>query len=385
MEKEKEWDSTKDKKKSKKTPVQILTVDDLLTSVDKVSKALELPAVNLCRSGYSAWTVSTGSLILDLILGGGYPISRWSTIFGPEGAGKSTLSYHFIKNCLDLEVPVLHFDYESGSDPIYLKAVGVDTSNPLYRYFHPSSGEQVFRVIHRILSNMPTKPLAPAKSSKGKKKDSEKLRPSIAFVIDSIAAMLPEVIEEDDHSHPMAVVSKMFSANIPLIKSPLAEKRGILLAVNQIRKAIEKWGSFDTEPGGNAIRHYPDLKLKISKSNSLGEQGVLESKEGRYIYVTAKTTKNKSFCPFLESSFRIKLGYGIDEVYDTYQYLKETGQLWDEDGKYEIKLPKYAGMFFEWKDLAKIFLSNQDIRETCREQLNSDEAFSLYFAAQADK
>src|SRR4051794_35060138 len=41
--------------------------------------------------------VSTGSLALDMALGvGGLPRGRITEIYGPEGAGKSTLAYHVV-------------------------------------------------------------------------------------------------------------------------------------------------------------------------------------------------------------------------------------------------------------------------------------------------
>ena len=40
--------------------------------------------------------VSSGSLKLDSILGGGYPKGRIVEIFGPESSGKTTLALHAI-------------------------------------------------------------------------------------------------------------------------------------------------------------------------------------------------------------------------------------------------------------------------------------------------
>lgn len=41
-------------------------------------------------------TIGTGSLSLDLALGGGVPRGRVVEIFGPESSGKTTLSLHII-------------------------------------------------------------------------------------------------------------------------------------------------------------------------------------------------------------------------------------------------------------------------------------------------
>ena len=73
----------------------------------------------------------SGSLSLDLALGGGYPKGRIIEIYGPESSGKTTLALHAIAEIQKQGGQAAFIDAEHALDPAYAKKIGVDTANLL--------------------------------------------------------------------------------------------------------------------------------------------------------------------------------------------------------------------------------------------------------------
>lgn len=65
--------------------------------LDKVGNSMGIVPVHLSRSGVVKDSISTGSLVCDLIIGGGWPAGRWIALFGPEASCKAQPLYSKIK------------------------------------------------------------------------------------------------------------------------------------------------------------------------------------------------------------------------------------------------------------------------------------------------
>lgn len=367
--------------------------------VDDLAKKLDMVPVNLQRGQYVDNTLASGALALDLIQGGGWPGGRWSVAVGGEGSGKSTLSFYAMAAAVRQKVPVFHFDSEGAADPTYMDRIGLKVNwlqekeagqRVMYRYFQPDYGEQVFRLISRVLKMLP---------------DATNQDPIQAmFVLDSLPFLQPQRRFDNDEASPMAQQARMYSENIGLIKSPLAAKNCVLYAVNQIRmKPGVSYGDPTYEPCGEAPKHASDLRLKMSKrSVPSGKGGAVEEEacwdgvgKDRYQYAILRTIKNKMFSPMRETWMRIWFeekgmpGRGIDPVYDTYQYLTMTNQIEEKRGYFTITLDGYTGdSRLTWEQFKALVLDDEArrtegtaIRAMCRRQFRSGEAFERYFGA----
>jgi RecA/RadA recombinase len=432
-----------------------------LKLLDKIGNDMNIVPVHLSRESMVGDAISTGSLVADLIIGGGWPTGRWVALFGMEASCKSTLLYHTLGNAIKQNVNAEFFDFEGSTDPSYLKKIlNIDLSNifglrkeggtweiaPQCRYHQPDLGEPIFRYMHRILKILPDKVQNAGQwfyvyDKKPKESYDVKLYKNtgrfwvpaedgalqVIWFIDSLPAMLTEKQDEKDETNEIGLQARMFSKNIPLIKSRLARKRCSVVAVNQIRMKPMAFGNPEYEPCGEAPRFYSDIRLQCRSCSNPFAKGQIEEEAcwdsigiDRYRYIKICTRKNKCFSPFRESLMRIWMeekgdtGRGLDPVFDTFQYLKETGQI-VEEGRgtkkvYRLTIPgiwtQHVWTYKEFKELilnpnrtevyikfrlndptiGKIENANVDLcktildlREACKQQIKTSAAFDLYF------
>jgi RecA/RadA recombinase len=375
------------KEKTPKVPEYIMT---LAKSIEEEGSSLDMKAVTLTASGKIEWALGTGSLVLDLITGGGYGVGRAISNFGLEASGKTTGALETIAESLRLGIPTVFYDAENALDFDYLDRIvfkktghGIDyyvgivdsdgkvTKAGLFYFVPVNTCENVFRHASRIMKAMPdiiktkegkwfysytqdTKNSLVSREQEGKA--------SIVFIIDSLKALVPEAKDEKDTSSPIAQLARALSDSFPLVVNKLKRKRAVLLYTNQLRKAIGvMFGNPEYEPCGDAAKFYSSLRarygsislstvnkdfFKTSGNDNDEGKGQVDSepswdKSGtdRYRYAKVKVTKNKQFSPFQEAVVRFRFekagaqGDGIDPSFDTYGYLLKTGQCSKKSGK----------------------------------------------------
>ncbi|MBH2548094.1 hypothetical protein I5Q23_24590 [Serratia marcescens] len=76
-------------------------------------------------------TLSTGSLALDIALGGGLPVGRIAEIYGPESSGKTTVALSVIASAQREGKMCAFIDAEHALDPRYAKVLGVNVDELL--------------------------------------------------------------------------------------------------------------------------------------------------------------------------------------------------------------------------------------------------------------
>lgn len=95
-------------------------------------------------------TVSSSSLSVDVALGaGGYPRGRVVEIYGPESSGKTTVALHAISEVQKDGGQAAFIDAEHALDPVYAKALGVDTDELLLS--QPDTGEQALEIAEALV------------------------------------------------------------------------------------------------------------------------------------------------------------------------------------------------------------------------------------------
>ncbi len=248
--------------------------------------------------------ISTGSLSLDLALGGGIPKGRIIEIYGPESSGKTTLSLHAIaevqRNC----GTAAFIDAEHALDPSYAKRIGVDVENLLLS--QPDNGEQALEITETLVRSNAVD----------------------IIVVDSVAALVPraEIEGEMGDSH-MGLQARLMSQALRKLTGVISRSKATVVFINQIRMKIGvMFGNPETTTGGNALKFYASVRMDIRR--------IAQIKAGDNIIgnrTRVKVVKNKIAPPFRQAEFDIMYNEGISRSGDVLDLAVEN-EIVDKSG-----------------------------------------------------
>jgi recombination protein RecA len=250
--------------------------------------------------------IPTGSVSLDLALGGGIPKGRVIEVYGPESSGKTTLTLHAIAEVQRSGGTAAFIDAEHALDPAYAKRIGVDVENLLLS--QPDNGEQALEIVETLVRSNAVD----------------------LIVVDSVAALVPraEIEGEMGDSH-MGLQARLMSQALRKLTGVISRSKATVIFINQIRMKIGvMFGNPETTTGGNALKFYASVRMDIRRIGQL-KQG--DSVIGNRTRV--KVVKNKIAPPFREAEFDIMYNQGISAAGDildlaTSREIVEKGGAW---------------------------------------------------------
>jgi RecA/RadA recombinase len=410
---------------------------------------------------------------MDLMLGGGIAPAM-TTFLGPEQSAKTTLAITMMAASVDQRVDMrVHWDAEGSTsssidyvanifDTVGVKKATTDTVfgvrgkdgweiPPMVFIKDDYEGRKFFDWFHGLQKKLPDKRYEDGRwwyvyddakdvmkvkahiaklgltidakmtaKNPGIWVEAEDSRLQAIVLIDSWVSLVPPSMDEEEGDNSLAVQARFFSKELPRIKGALRAKRIALLGINQLRlNPMQRYGSPETEPGGQALRFWSDQRFRLfpnalssapynPKPDPNMKDGRFESEPSvtgkgvdTYRYISVKTIKNKLSLPTASTWLRLWVSdgegnaRGYDPVFDLVHYLMQTGQATGKRSAIRLQIDglepaSKALSWLEFKTMvlgdkearrevfAKIGMRPVDLRKGCVNQLRSGRGKELF-------
>jgi recombination protein RecA len=267
----------------------------------------------------------------EMIQCGGIPRGRIIEIFGPESAGKTSISLHVVAEEQAQGGLAAFVDAEHALDPQYAIKLGVNIDKLLIS--QPDYGEQALTIVEELIKSQAVS----------------------LIVIDSAAALVPKAeLEGEMGAQHVGLQARMMSQAMRKLAG-IARSYGVtVIFINQIREKIGvMYGNPETTPAGRALKHYSSVRIDVRRKDKITLSG--EDTDTNIIGhgIRLKAVKNKVGVPFRETIVDLYYEDGFDKIGNLIEYASNM-QVFEMSGSwYSFDGERLANGLANLKELLK--------------------------------
>jgi RecA/RadA recombinase len=296
---------------------------------------------------------SSGNVVLDCVLGGGWVLGRIANIVGDKSAGKTLLMIEANNNFFRQfpEGQSRYAEAEAAFDMPYAEALGMPVDRVDFRD-NITTVEDLFEDLSNFVDvdlaaaenllqaakkelveakkgdepeivELRTKALEQAKKDAADAAQRQKDPCPKLYVVDSLDALSDreeQLRAIDKGSYGGDKPKKMGELFRRLVRK-VSHSRTCILIVSQLRDKIGvSFGEQQTRTGGRALDFYASQVLWLRENGKL-DRTISNIKRVIGVDIHAKCKKNKIGLPFRECEFPIIFGYGMDDMTSGIEFL----------------------------------------------------------------
>lgn len=259
--------------------------------------------------------ITSGSHLLDKVLGGGWAVGRMVNIVGDRSSGKTLLAIEACANFankISNDGDIRYAEAEAAFDRAYALSIGLPES---VVFVGVENEEEKIDTVEKWYNDM--KKFAAARQ--------KRKTPSL-YVLDSIdalsddAEMAREIDKGSYGASKPKKISEMFRREI----SNFEKANMTIFAISQIRDKLNvTFGETKTRSGGHALDFYASQILWLAEIGKI-KRSVYGVERVVGVNVLCKTKKNKVATPFRECEVEILFNYGVDDEASMINWLNKN-------------------------------------------------------------
>ena len=274
---------TKKPKKEKNTEPKEYSINDFEKDYNKYLGRDALITPDVSDIGIeNIPRITTGSIVLDCDIGGGYPCWRISMLTGYESVGKTYLLNKAMASVTNNGGLVYFAEPEKTWDEFWGYQCGIQLKN--VKMSDCLYAEQELDMLEMAIRSGVFR----------------------LVLLDSIAELITKKdLESENEKDSMARLAALLSKSFRKINSALSEakrkgKEVYVIMTNQFRAKIGMFVGGVTEPGGNTVKYRPCVKIELRKEDNITQEDT--SIIGQVVNYVIK--KNKTFPPLKSGELR---------------------------------------------------------------------------------